>query len=158
MEGIKHIIECHCMLPQYKNNPNPIFHKFIVFSEIDDSDTVVPKYAQCNNCGVIHKIIDVRRSEIMAGKEELASITTVDDIKLMIKQDVGDVLELYSCELPMWEHALFILQEKKWGSFIILKREIVDDETHGKLLRFESLDKFKIESFIDRSIVERELF
>ena len=53
MRGQKHLIECHCILPQYRRALNTVYHKFVVFSEIDDSDTVVPKFAQCNNCGVI---------------------------------------------------------------------------------------------------------
>ena len=29
------------MLPQYKNRPDPVFHKFVVFSIVDDNDEVV---------------------------------------------------------------------------------------------------------------------
>ena len=69
----KHLIECHCILPQYKKAPKPVFHKFIVFSEIDN-DVVEPTYVQCNNCGAVHKIYDFCKSEIIVGRDELRTI------------------------------------------------------------------------------------
>ena len=44
---------------------NPLFHKFTVFSEFDSEGEIIPKIAKCNNCGVIHKVIDFCRSEII---------------------------------------------------------------------------------------------
>ncbi len=35
---IKHLIECQCMLNIFKNKTKPVYHKFKVFSEIDDND------------------------------------------------------------------------------------------------------------------------
>ena len=81
MKGVKHLIQCHCILPQYKNSPEPIFHKFVVFSEIDEEDNFVTKLAQCNNCGVIHKVVDACKSEIVRGMEESSAILTIPEIK-----------------------------------------------------------------------------
>ena len=41
MAGIKHLIECHCMLPQYRNKKDRQYHKFVVFSIIDNADCVI---------------------------------------------------------------------------------------------------------------------
>jgi len=147
MEGIKHLIECHCVLPQYRHRDDPVFHKFIVFSIIDDSDTVVPKYAQCNNCEVVHKITDLCRSEVLGGRDELRSVITIDDLKIMIPEDIARILESYDCDLPTWENVLFILQNKKWGSSVIASREVLEDERHGKMLTFVGPGQTKIEAF-----------
>ncbi|MBK26031.1 MAG: hypothetical protein CME70_18690 [Halobacteriovorax sp.] len=147
MDGLKHTVECHCVLPQYKNKPERPWHKFVVFSVIDDSGTVEPKYAQCNNCGVIHKIIDICRSEIISGRDELRSITTVDDIKIAIPRDIRDILESYKVDLATWEYTRFFLENKKWGQSIVLTRDQMEDEIHGKMLVLEGPDTAKIESF-----------
>ena len=36
VEGVKHLIQCHCVLPQYRNANPPMFHKFVTFSVVDD--------------------------------------------------------------------------------------------------------------------------
>ena len=108
MQGMKHIVECHCVLPQNRGKSVPIYHTFIVFSEIDDSDTVVPKFVQCNNCGIVHKVTDICRSEIAVGKEELKTISTIDDIRVGLPDDTCNLLDSYSCDLATWEHIDFI--------------------------------------------------
>ena len=92
MQGVKHLIQCHCVLPQFKNSTNPVFHKFVVFSLVDDSDTVQPKFAQCNNCGVVHKVVDLCKSELTS-KEESKSIPTIQDIELSVGPDLAALLK-----------------------------------------------------------------
>jgi hypothetical protein len=154
VEGIKHIIGCHCMLPQYKNSPNPIFHKFVVFSIVDDSDTVIPKYSQCNNCGIIHKVVDLCRSEIITGKEELKSIASIDDIRLTLSDDICKLLDVYNVDMPTWEHVQFILEKKKWNSHVVLTKDAMEDETQGKMLQFDKEGKPKIATYIQHDVFE----
>ena len=45
--GIKHLIECNCVLPQYQNTKKPIFHKFTVFSIIDEDNQIQDKNVIC---------------------------------------------------------------------------------------------------------------
>ena len=153
MYGIKHLIQCHCILPQYRKAENPVFHKFVVFSIVDDSDTCVPKYVQCNNCGVVHKVIDLCKSELMTGKEELRSVTTIDEIKLTLPKDISTILESYGVDLPTWENTQFIYLEKKWGHSVILTKDELDGEVQGKLLLFKADGKYQIESFIAENTV-----
>ena len=148
--GLKHLIECHCILPQFRNNPQAVYHKFVVFSEIDDSDTVIPKVVNCNNCGVAHKIIDICKSVIHTAREDVTSVRTIDDISLSMPEDVRNVLSSYSCDIATWEHAEFILSYQKWGEFIVLSRENTNDGIEGKVLRFESLGKYRIEPFLQK--------
>ena len=78
--GQKHLIKCRCVLSQYKNLPNAVSHQFLVFSEVENGQ-VKQKYSQCNNCGLVHKVVDICTSEIMQGKENMSSIISIDDIK-----------------------------------------------------------------------------
>lgn len=148
MQGVKHIVECRCILTQFKNRSDPVFHKFVVFSVLD-KDQVQPNYAQCNNCGIVHKIIDLCKSEIISGKEELKSLETIEDIRFSLPDDLCEVLDSYSCELPNWQHVRFIYTTQQWDSHIILVKEEIDQVTQGKILRILGHNKFKIETFID---------
>ena len=156
MQGFKHLIQCHCILPQYRNRPDPVFHQFVVFSTIDDSDTVLPKYVQCNNCNVVHKVYDLCKSEIIAGRDELNSVSTIDDVIYTIPEDIRGVLESYSVDLPTWEHAQFVLQNKVWGTAVILTKDVLEDETQGKILMIEGPGKFNIETFIVENYINGE--
>lgn len=150
--GIKHNIQCLCVLPQFRKKIDPPFHEFVVFSIIDESDTMEEKYAQCNNCGVIHRVTDVCKSEIATNRAEI-SILTEKDISMMLPSPVSNMLENYQCDLPTWEHALFILNEEKWNDFIVLEKNIIDEGFEGKLLRFKPGHKYVVEPFIDRRIL-----
>ena len=68
----------------------------------------------------------------------------------MLPGPVREMLETYDCDLPTWEQALFIVNEKKWGSFIVLDRTSTDEGSDGKMLRFKEGGRYMIEPFIDR--------
>jgi hypothetical protein len=156
MMGIKHTLDCHCVLPQYRNRKNPVYHKFVTFSIIDDSNTTIPKYAQCNNCGVIHKVIDICKSEIITGRDDLKSIPTIDDIGLMIPDDIKNILEVYKADLATWEQVQWVLRNKVWNETIVLNRDTIDDEVQGKLLIIEGLEQgqVRIEPFTQKIHLE----
>ena len=154
MHGVKHLVQCHCILPQYRDRQNPVFHQFVVFSIIDDSDTVVPKYVQCNNCAIVHKVIDVCRTELVAGKDELSTVATIDDISFTIPRDIRGVLENYNADLATWENVQYILQNKEWGSHVVLTQDVLNDDTQGKLLMFHGPEQFNIETFVRKDVID----
>jgi cell division ATPase FtsA len=117
---------------------------------LDESDTILMKYVNCNHCGVVHKVYDVCKSEIVVGKEDLATAITIDDVKLMLPQDIVGVLESYNCDLPSYEHALFILQHKKFEEKVILNKEVMEEEVIGKCLKFSEKGIPSIESFLEK--------
>jgi len=156
MYGVKHLVQCHCILPQYRDRPNPVFHQFVVFSVIDDSDTVVPKYVQCNNCAIVHRVVDLCRTELVVGKDELSTVTTIDDISFTIPRDVRDILESYNADLPTWENVQYILANKQWGTHVVLTQDVLDDDTQGKLLLFNGPEKFNIETFVRKDVIGME--
>jgi hypothetical protein len=146
MDGIKHLVQCHCVLPTLRKLPDPVYHSFVVFSVLDDGGNVVQKDAECTNCGVIHRVTDICKSEITT-KESSTAIITTKDISLMIPTDLANVLVNYSCDIATWEHAHFIYSNQKWGERVILTRQSDEGAVKGKMLTFEGPNRFKIESF-----------
>lgn len=154
MRGQKHLIACRCILPQFKGRKNPPRHQFSVFSSIDEDDNVVVKYAQCNNCGLVHRVIDICKSEIMQGKEAMSSILTIDDIKMSLPSNLSNILERNKADLATWEQAQFILENKEWGNFILLAAEEDSGVKQIKYIRVMSESFFKIESFSREEIAQ----
>lgn len=154
MFGLKHLIQCHCILPQYKKRKDPVFHKFPVFSIIDNSDTVVVKYAECNNCGAAHKVYDICKSEILVGRDEVRSKLAIEDFKFSLPSDLHELLCHYEKEIPDFEMSQFIVDNDLWDSTIVLSREEMDDQVQGKLLRFISKEKFRIESYTHKDEIQ----
>lgn len=152
MKGLKHLIECHCILPQFRNSKERKYHKFIAFSIIDDADGVIPKHAACNNCGVIHNVFDIGKSEILAGVEAGAVIQK-EDISLMIPTSLTQVLESYDCDISVWEHALFVLQNEKYPEEIVISRKTDEDIVSGKILLIENVNKFQIRPYSMRTSI-----
>lgn len=152
MEGIKHLIECQCVLPQFRNANPPVYHKFIVFSVVNDSDSVVNKVAQCNNCGILHKVFEIGKSEILTGDEDgTSSVLTKEDIKMMLPSSVSNVLENYSADLPTWEQCLFIVENQRWDTAVVVSREVNEDNgtSKGKIMRIVEGGGIKLETFVD---------
>ena len=148
----KHLVECHCILPQYRKSSKPIFHKFIVFSELEN-DVVNPTYVQCNNCNAVHKIYDLCKSEIIVGRDELRTMTTIEEVKLGMGSDIIGLLEAYDCDLPTWQHEKFSVDNNLVGEKIILTRDSIEDETQGKVLTIKEDAKFLLENYINREYV-----
>lgn len=123
----------------------------MVFSIIDESDTVITKYASCNNCGATHKVYDVCKSEIMTGKEDIRSILSIEDFKFSLPDSLFDLLGQYQREICDYEFSQFILDNELWDSTIILSREDLEDHTQGKSVRFIEKDKFRIESYTQKT-------
>ena len=138
------------MLPQYRNLKDPIYHKFSVFSEYDEeNDEIQEKFSNCNNCGITHKIIDVCRSEIVYGKEDIR-ILSYEDFSKTLPHSLFELLVQNNCEICDFEYAQYILDYDLFSddkNFIILSRETVDGSVTGRLLKFISKDKFRVEQY-----------
>lgn len=152
--GIKHLIRCRCVLPQFKSMQDPPVHQFVVFSAVEN-DQVEIKYAQCNNCGIVHKILDLCKSEILKNKEELKTITTIQDIEQTLPSNLSNLLHHNKCDLPTWEFVSYIVLNKLWGNFVVLASDFDPDENArtGKYLQILGENLFKVESFLREEIV-----
>jgi len=142
LEGIRHLIECHCVLPQYRNKNPPVFHKFIVFSAIND-DQVQKKLAQCNNCGILHRIVDICKSEIVHGLEEGSSLRSIEDLKVSFPQKLSDFLVVQKLDIATWEFIEFLIDNKLEKDVVINKTE-AGDITQLKILQINADGTFKI--------------
>lgn len=151
----KHLIKCRCVLQQYKKLSKPPLHQFLVFSELDDEGNVKLKFAQCNNCGIVHKIKDVCTSDIVEGKEDLSSLMTIDDIKKSLPDNIVNILDNNDCSLPLWEQAKFIIENQSWGDIIPLSSEIVDGMRQGKYLRILGNNLHKVESYLNEEYLNK---
>jgi|TARA_Y100000310_G_C20671303_1_gene810456 hypothetical protein len=102
----------------------------------------------------VHRVYDICKSEILAGRDEFNSLLTKDELKLMLPDDVVGVLESYNVDLATYEKAKFILDNNMWKDHVILAKDSLDDETTGKMLVFESKKKFKIELFSFKTSID----
>ena len=137
----KHTITCRCILSQHKNIDNPPNFSFIVLSYIDN-DNIIEKLSKCPNCGIIHRVYELCKSEIL--NDETENIISIDDIKHTIPEKVSLILDDYSCELHVYEEAKFIIDSNNWGRKIILTREYVGTHYEGKLLEFNDRNNYEI--------------
>lgn len=144
-QGIKHLVTCRCVLPQFEELADPPFHQFTVFSVLED-DEIIPKYAQCTSCNVIHKIVDICKSEIMGGREHMASIMSIDDIKLSIPEQLSAILEKHDVQYASWEHAKWILDNERWGEHIVLSSETIEGLQQIKYVRILGRGLFQMNS------------
>lgn len=122
-------------------------HQFTVFSVIEDDDTVRQKLAQCPNCGVIHKVIDITKSDIISGKDTSQAITQVADVKVSVPQNAAALLEANNADLPTWEAVRFIFDNEKWGEFVVLSSERDGDSRQGKYVQIMNKDVIRVETF-----------
>lgn len=128
MKYIKHLIECQCTLSIFKEKTKPVYHKFPVFSLLDD-DNIISKYVICDNCDVIHYVNEVAKSEIKWGKENLKSlITTKEDISFNLKSKnlghVAEILSINNCCVSDWEQCLYFVENNIEDNLVFNKEEI----------------------------------
>ena len=151
--GLRHLITCRCVLPQFKRSPSAPQHQFVVFSAIEDDGTFRVRFTQCNNCGIIHKVTDVCRSEVVP-RESMGSIPTIDDIKASLPPQLANLLESNDVDVSTWEMAQFIIENKQWGNFVVLSTDEEDGMRQGKYVRILSETLYKVETFMREEVVK----
>lgn len=153
MPGIKHLVECHCQLRIYRDLKKTIYHKFPVYSRIDENNKIIKKIVKCNNCETVHNVYDINRSEIFINKEETNVIKTKEDISFSLPLGIVRIMESNFATLADYEHALDIIENKSWGGIIVIKREIINEIHHVKYLKINSKDNFVIKNETINDIV-----
>jgi hypothetical protein len=144
MPGIKHLIECHCVLPLYRDSQKIIYHKFPVYSKIKEDGRLIEKLVKCNNCEAVHLIKELCKSLIQPGKDQTNVTLSKEDMSYMLSDKLVSILEKTNSDISIWEHVLDIVDEKRWGEDVVIKREIIDEKEHLKILRLLSENKFKV--------------
>jgi hypothetical protein len=118
-----------------------------VFSEINEDNSAKVKFAQCNNCGIVHKVTDICKSTIVQNKESMPSMLSIDDLKHSLGPNVISVLENAGADLASWEAAQFITENKNWGDFIVLSSESEDNIKQIKYVRILGENLVKVETY-----------
>ena len=153
MPGVKHLIECHCVLRIYRGNEEVDNHKFPVYSKIDKSGKLIPKFAKCNNCESLHYVHDYCRSDLRGGKDQTSVTLSIDDIAISLPERLAGILAKSQCDIATWEHCLDIIEENRWGESVVLNRDIIDENQQVKILFINSENMFKVENKIINSII-----
>lgn len=148
MNATKHMIQCRCVLSQFRNKQDPPLHKFIAFSSWDENDKVNETFVSCNNCGITHKITDLCKSEILENSED-APVVNSSDIMLSLPRDLREIFDSYDVDLATLQQADFIVDKQHWGSKIILIKKDFEDRIEGKYLVFKNKDQYRIETFLE---------
>jgi len=144
--GQKHAIKCRCILPQFKKREKPVFHEFVVFSIAMDG-VFNKTFAQCNNCGIVHHVIDFCKSEIMT-KENARSIPTIEDISLSLSDSVVQLLKSNNADLATFQEVAFVMDNKIYNKKILLEKESVDEFVVGKFLTLQKdTGRLRVEPF-----------
>ena len=155
MPGLKHLIECHCYLAIYKNSQKIINHRFPVYSKLDEFNNIIPRLAKCNNCEAFHYVYDVSKSELKAGKDQSTIVLNKKEIRMMLPDRIRNVLDESETDISNYEHALDIIEERRWGESIVVKRDIIEEIEQVKMIEIHGKDKIRISiERIDNLIVE----
>lgn len=144
MPGVKHLINCHCILAIFKNNQKIINHRFPVYSKVDETGKPFEKIVKCNNCDTLHLIKGICQSEILPGKDQTQVVMTKEEIGFMLSEKINNILNKVDADISTWEHVLDIVEEKRWGECVVIKRDIIDEKQQIKIVQFISEDKIKI--------------
>jgi hypothetical protein len=143
-EYVKHLIECHCVLPQYRNRADLVYHKFAVFSLLEN-DAVVEKLARCNNCDAVHRIYDVCKSEIFIGDLDLSTIRTTQEILSELPLGLKESLIPLNLDMCTLEHILWCVENDKQEK-IPLRKDTVKGKLFVKFITMRPEGKWKFET------------
>lgn len=125
---------------------DPPLHHFPVFSIVDDDDNVVIKHAQCNNCGIVHKVFDLCRSQILHGREAFAAVKSASDVAVGLPTELVKILEEHQADVSTYEQAAFIIDNERWGDFIVLSNDVEHDTRAVKYLRILGKGLLRVET------------
>jgi ribosomal protein L32 len=124
-----------------------------VYSKLDKKGKIIPKYVNCNNCGITHLVHELCKSDIKVGKEDITSIRKIDDIKISLPERLVDFLETYRQEIYVYEKIEDIIEQSIFPESIILKREIIDDVHHVKILNITSEKTFTVSTEVINTVI-----
>ena len=152
---IIHLVECNCILPQFKKMEEPIFHKFPVFSVIDENNKIIEKMIRCPNCSLAHRVFDTFKSEIISSGDENIPELSIKDLKSNIPKELSFILEDNQViDLYIWEQAEFILDEELWGTQLKLNSKTSGEKKHLKILEIQDKNKFKVKVIICDNFIQ----
>lgn len=143
---VKHLVECNCVLKQFEHVHPTIWHKFVVFSIIDDDGTFKPSFVQCNNCRGIHKVLEVGVAEKLK-RESAPTLPDEEEIKSALPERLVALISKYNLDIATWQEIKFLYENEQWGKPVVLTKETEGDVTFGKYLLLAGKTLWKVDSF-----------
>jgi len=83
----------------------------------------------------------------MSSKEHMSSLLKIEDIKPSLHANISNMLEVNSADLATWEAVQFIVENKRWGEFVVMTTETEGNEITGKYARILGDSLCKVETF-----------
>ena len=118
--------------------------------------TSINKYVNCNNCGITHFVNELCKSQIKVGKEDVGSIRDVKEVSVSLPDKILNVIKEYDPTIDVYEEIEDTIDNLEFPKSIVLKREILDEKYHLKILSILSESKIKISSEIIDDIIVME--
>lgn len=128
---------------------DPPYHLFAVFSELEsvnETGELIPSFAQCPNCGAVHRVTEVGTS-VISSKDSKLSLSTKEDIEMELPDKMITLLKRHECDLHVWQEARFVINNKKWGHALILIKEREGSIVTGKYATILDRNFYKLETF-----------
>ena len=122
-----------------------------MYSKFDKDGNILQKLVKCNNCESLYNVYDICKADLKPGKDQTEITVSFEDMQLMMPEKLCAILLKYRCDKADWEHALDIIEEERWGEHIIIKRDIIDEEQHVKILFINKNNMYKIDNKIIKS-------
>ncbi len=122
---------------------DPPAYEFVVFSELVDGNVQV-KLVSCPNCGIIHKIIDICKSELL-NRDDSRALVSLEDVKVSLSEPLIAILEKHDVDMSVWEQSKWIVENAQWGSFVQLEQEKVKGGKIVKIMKILGTSLFSIE-------------
>jgi hypothetical protein len=144
----KHLVECGCVLPQFQQRRPTVFHKFVVFSVVNEQGVVEPSLACCNNCGAVHRVTEIGVSKRLQ-KEESNLAPKISDYKFSVPEGMREILLSYKVPVDVWQEASFLIENEMWGRSVILTKEENQqtEKVSGKALQILGTTLFRVQPF-----------
>lgn len=141
------------MLKQQLEQREPEQFRFLTCSLLIDN-VVVPSYVECPNCGIMHRVHDVCRSDIQNRAELTGAVQTIDEIRASLPDKVSSLMSSYELDISSWQQAQLIVENCLWGEHVILKTEALPDNVKlVKLMRILGPTLVKVETHSGRTTV-----
>lgn len=143
---LKHTLQCKCFAASEMDKETPQFYEFIAISEVDENGDVVPRTIPCDNCGRLHEVYEICKSNVIDGTDSPIGILSMEEIEMSIPEKLQKLLKDNKCPKHTWEEASLILEKELWGSSIILNRDIQNNKVFCKTLKILGVTFYRIDN------------
>ena len=109
---------------------------------------------QCNNCSIVHKVVDICKSEIVAGLEFSNAVTRLDEVQQGLPDNVASILTKANCDLATWENVAFLMETSLEGFEVPIAKEENAGLTQIKLLVVDKQGKAKVKTVTRNDFVD----